>query len=102
MKRAHLTLAHWTQVSDRCPMGYLSIIEVHLIDINVYAKFDEFPSLSFQDINPLFAKWTILAPPIYSVECRMDHFGPNFKRSGRVDLQKRDTYIWHFYEEKLF
>ena len=23
LKRPHLTLVHWTQVSDRCPLGYL-------------------------------------------------------------------------------
>ena len=30
---------------------YFSIINVHLVDINVFAKFDEIPSLSFQVIN---------------------------------------------------
>ena len=33
------------------PSRLFSIINVHLIDINVSAKFDEFPSLPFQDIE---------------------------------------------------
>ena len=30
---------------------YFSIINVHLLDINVFAKFYEIPSLPFQDIE---------------------------------------------------
>ena len=30
---------------------YFSIINVHLVDINVFAKFDEIPSLPVQDIK---------------------------------------------------
>ena len=30
---------------------YFSIINVHLVDINVFAKFYEIPSLPFQDIE---------------------------------------------------
>ena len=33
------------------PSPYFSIINVHLVDINVFAKFYEIPSLSFQDIK---------------------------------------------------
>ena len=33
------------------PSPYFSIINVHLVDINVFAKFYEFPSLPFQDIG---------------------------------------------------
>ena len=33
------------------PSPYFSIINVHLVDINVFAKFYEIPSLPFQDIE---------------------------------------------------
>ena len=33
------------------PYPYFSIINVHLVDINVFAKFYEIPSLPFQDIE---------------------------------------------------
>ena len=33
------------------PSPYFSIINVHLVDINVFAKSDEIPSLPFQDIK---------------------------------------------------
>ena len=32
------------------PKPYFSIINVHLVDINVFAKFYEIPSMSFKDI----------------------------------------------------
>ena len=35
------------------PSPYFSIINVHLVDINVFAKFYENPSLPFQDIDKL-------------------------------------------------
>ena len=33
------------------PSRYFSIINVHLVDINVFAKFYEIPSLPFEDIE---------------------------------------------------
>ena len=33
------------------PSPYFSIIKVHLVDINVFAKFYEIPSFAFQDIQ---------------------------------------------------
>ena len=37
---------------------YFSIINVHLLDINVFAKFYEIPSLPFQDIEkPYHRRW---------------------------------------------
>ena len=33
------------------PSPYLFIINVHLVAINVFAKFDEIPSLPVQDMN---------------------------------------------------
>ena len=34
LKRPHLTLAHWTQVSDRCPLGYLFVcFKEYLVNI---------------------------------------------------------------------
>ena len=41
------------------PSPYFSIINVHLMDINVFAKFHEIPSLPFQDIEKLkHCRWT--------------------------------------------
>ena len=42
---------------------YISIINVHLVDINVFAKFYEIPSLPFQDIEkPKRRRRTRLVP----------------------------------------
>ena len=36
-------------ITELAPSPYFSIINVHLVDINVFAKFYEIPSLPFQD-----------------------------------------------------
>ena len=38
-------------LTEMAPSPYFSIINVHLVDINVFAKFYEIPSLPFQDIE---------------------------------------------------
>ena len=38
-------------LTELAPSPYFSIINVHLVDINVFAKFYEIPSLLFQDIE---------------------------------------------------
>ena len=38
-------------ITQLAPSPYFSIINVHLVDINVFAKFDEIPSLPVQDIK---------------------------------------------------
>ena len=38
-------------LTELAPSPYFSIINVHLVDINVFAKFYEIPSLPFQDIE---------------------------------------------------
>ena len=38
-------------LSELAPSPSFSIIKVHIIDINVSAKSDEFPSLPFEDIK---------------------------------------------------
>ena len=38
-------------LTELAPSPYISIINVHLVDINVFAKSDEIPSLPFQDIE---------------------------------------------------
>ena len=38
-------------LNELAPSPYFSIIKVHLVDINVFAKFYEIPSLPFQDIE---------------------------------------------------
>ena len=35
----------------RCPLGYLSIISVCLVYMNEFARFDEIPSMTLQDIK---------------------------------------------------
>ena len=40
-----------TEKQERAPSPYVSIINVHLVDINVFAKFDEIPSLPDQVIR---------------------------------------------------
>ena len=46
-------------VKELAPSPYFSIINVHLVDINVFAKFYEIPSLPFQDIEkPKHHGWT--------------------------------------------
>ena len=39
-----------TTLKELAPNPYFSIINVHLVDINVFAKFYEIPSMSFKDI----------------------------------------------------
>ena len=39
-------------LTELTPSPYFSIINVHLMDINVFAKFYEIPSMPFQDIKP--------------------------------------------------
>ena len=42
-----------TTLKELAPNHYFSIINVHLVDINVFTKFYEIPSMSFKDIvNP--------------------------------------------------
>ena len=36
---------------ELAPSPYFSIINVHLVDIKVFAKYDKIPSLPFQDID---------------------------------------------------
>ena len=38
-------------LSELAPSPYFSITNVHLVDINVFAKFDEIPSLPVQAIK---------------------------------------------------
>ena len=38
-------------LTELAPSPYFSIINVHLVDINEFAKFYEIPSLPFQDIE---------------------------------------------------
>ena len=38
-------------IIELAPSPYFSIINVHLVDINAFAKFSEIPSLPFQDIE---------------------------------------------------
>ena len=38
-------------LKELVPSLYISDINVHLVDINVFAKFYEIPSLPFQDIE---------------------------------------------------
>ena len=40
-----------TQTQELAPSPYFSIINVHLVDINMFARFYEIPSLSFKDIE---------------------------------------------------
>ena len=51
LSRHHLELQRAITLTKLAPNPLFSIIKVHLIDINVPAKFDEFPSLPFQDIK---------------------------------------------------
>ena len=46
-------------LTELAPSPYFSIINVHLVDINVFAKFDGIPSLPFQDIKetPKCCRW---------------------------------------------
>ena len=45
--------------TELAPNPYFSNINDHLVDINVFAKFDEIPSLPFQDIRerPKLCGW---------------------------------------------
>ena len=46
-------------LTELAPSPCFSIINVHLVDINVFAKFYEIPSLHFQDIEkPKRRGWT--------------------------------------------
>ena len=38
-------------MSDHCPLGYLFISSICLVHMNVFAKFDNFPSMTLQDIK---------------------------------------------------
>ena len=40
-------------LKELAPSPYFSIINVHLVDINVFAKFYKIPSLPFQEIEKL-------------------------------------------------
>ena len=40
-----------TQTEELAPSHYFSIINVHLVDINMFTKFYEIPSLPFKDIE---------------------------------------------------
>ena len=46
-----MTKLDGSQVSDRCPSGYLFISRICLVHIIVFAKFDEIPSMTLQDIK---------------------------------------------------
>ena len=46
-------------LTELAPSPYFSIINVHLVDTNVFAKFHEIPLLPFQDIEkPKHRGWT--------------------------------------------
>ena len=45
------TLQRAITLTELVPSPYFSIINVHLVDINVLGKFFEIPSLPFQDIE---------------------------------------------------
>ena len=48
-----------TQTQELAPSHYFSIINVHLVDINMFTKFYEISSLPFKDIEkPKRRKWT--------------------------------------------
>ena len=40
-----------TQTQELAPSHYFSIINAHLVDINMFTKFYEIPSLPFKDIE---------------------------------------------------
>ena len=46
-----LDLQRAITLKELAPSPYFSNINVHLVDINVFAKFYEIPSLPFQDIE---------------------------------------------------
>ena len=50
-KCRRLKLQRVITLKEFAPSPYFSIINVHLVDINVFAKFDEISSLPFQDIE---------------------------------------------------
>ena len=45
------TLQRAITITELDPSPYFSIINVHLVDVNVFAKFDEIPSLPVQVIK---------------------------------------------------
>ena len=46
-------------LTELAPSPYFSIINVYLVDINVFAKFYEIPSSPFQDIEQVAQRTTI-------------------------------------------
>ena len=46
-----MTKLDGSQVSDRCPLGYLFISSICFVHMNVFAKFYEIPSMILQDIK---------------------------------------------------
>ena len=47
----HLELQRAITLTELAPSTFYSNTNVHLVDINVFAKFDEIPSLPVQDIK---------------------------------------------------
>ena len=50
-KHCLFKLLRKTQTQELAPSHYFSIINVHLVDINMFTKFYEIPSLPFKDIE---------------------------------------------------
>ena len=48
-KQNALRITKGNNLTELAPSPYFSIINVHLVDISVFAKFYEIPSLPFQD-----------------------------------------------------
>ena len=50
-KQNALRITKGNNLTELAPSPYFSIINVHLVNINVFAKFDEIPSLPVQIIK---------------------------------------------------
>ena len=64
INKIYLELQRTITLTELAPTPYFSVVNIHLVDINVFAKFEEIPSLPGQDITNKSVSSTTQYPAI--------------------------------------